>query len=238
MSVSIVMPWRDLGCPHRRAAFDFVTAYWRRHLPEAELVVSGGPEPFSRAAALNAAVEQASGDVLFEVGPDGIVTPTSVAEAIKLAGESDGLVVCHDRYFHVGRHTTDRLLALGLDGAITAEEGRRFYVFFDAEAECDELGTTSVDVACFSRATWEQAGGYEERFGVWGGDDGAFALACGSLVAEQRRVRGDWLHLWHPRRPESIPGNPGYVEQFSILKEYVEAAEQGPEAMRELIQSR
>lgn len=34
MSVSIVIPWRDLGCPHRKAAFDFACRHWLRFLPE------------------------------------------------------------------------------------------------------------------------------------------------------------------------------------------------------------
>lgn len=225
VKASLVMPWRDLGCPHRRAAFEFVTAYWERHLPDIEVVVDGGPEPFSRAAALNAAISKARGDVLFEIGPDGLIPPPTVLAALGLAADADGLVLCHTRYVHLTAEATERLYALGLDADLDT------FGPDDAEAH----GSTAADVGCFSRATWEKAGGYDERFGVWGGDDAAFALACGTLVGEQRRMGGPWIHLWHPRLPQSEVGHPEYLTQFAILTEYVNASVD-PDAMRLLVE--
>ena len=69
-------------------------------------------------------------------------------------------------------------------------------------------------------------------------EDAAFRYACDALVAPTRRLPGDAVHLFHPRLPISIPGGPGYVEQFAIVAEYRDAAEEGPEAVRALVENR
>jgi hypothetical protein len=228
MNLSIVMAYRDMGCPYRRAAFEYVSGFWRYQWPTeaVEHVVVGDVEPFTRARALNEAVRRSSGDVIFECGPDSIVSPLSVRLASSLAFDRDGLVVCHDRYFHLTLEASERLMSHGFRVDWQA------YDFHDAE----EWGEFSSDITCFSRRTWELAGGYEERFGLWAGDDGAFALACDKLVAPTRRVPGTWLHLWHPRLPQSYPDHPEYVEQQAIYDKYRDAAD--ADEMRAVIAGR
>jgi hypothetical protein len=74
---------------------------------------------------------------------------------------------------------------------------------------------------------------------LWGGDDAAFAFACEAFTGNPlRKVAGPALHSWHPRLPESIPGNPGYDEQFRLVVEYRDAAGRGPDAVRALVEAR
>lgn len=224
-TVSVVIAYRDMSDAHRRASFEFVHAWYARL--GWEIVVSFGDGQFSRAQAINAGVRRASGDIIVQSDPDSIVALEQVAHAVELAGEADGLVIGHNRYLYLTQECTARVL----DG--------RFPWLSATPSDCDESGEGGLgNVVAFSRSTWEQAGGFDERFGVWGGDDGAFAYACEAFCGPTRRVWGDMVHLWHPRLPQSVPGHPGYQEQWAIVAEYLAAREIGPEAVRDLVKAR
>ncbi len=49
------------------------------------------------------------------------------------------------------------------------------------------------------RESWEMVGGMDERMQGWGQEDVAFSLALEKVVGPQRMLRGNALHLWHPR---------------------------------------
>lgn len=93
-------------------------------------------------------------------------------------------------------------------------------------------------VVVFSRSTWERCGRFDERFGLWGGDDAAFAYAAEAFCGPAQRIAGDITHLWHPILPQAEIGSAGYVEQFAILAQYRDAAAVGPAQVRALVDAR
>lgn len=220
----IVVPWVDSGCPHRAAALAHVRAHWDREMPHAPVVIASC-EPFAWGVALNRAIESLPDDAtVLHSDPDSFVLGRQARAAVESAEQSPGLVVAFDRYLYLSEETT-----------------RAFYDTrtLDLDTTRDEVGVLATgvgNVTCYTRRTWEQAGGYDERFGTWGGADGAFAYCCASLVAPQRRVPGPMYHLWHPRLPESVPGGFGYAEQFAMVAEYRDAAD--AVAIRALIEAR
>lgn len=227
MSVSIVCAWKDLGDPHRRHAFEFTRRYWAHHFPGAELVVAA-PEPFTRARGLNEAVRSASHDVIVQADPDSIAPAVQIVRAIAAARAHDGLVVPYDYYFYLGWLATKRLHEAPLDALPT----------FTTD-DCQQHGMGGAGpLTVFSRRTWEIARGYDERFGLWGGDDSAFAYACDAFCeTPTRRIDGPMLHSYHPRLPQSIPGGDGYVEQFTLLAEYRDAATISRQAVRDHVEA-
>lgn len=223
--------WADgetrTGCPHRGRAFDYVTR-WYTEL-DWPIIVEGGEDDasFGRASAINTAIGRTNAKVIVQTDPDSLVPLNRLRDAVDLAGGSDGLVIPHSQYQYASEDPTRWILADLVDP------------FGLREAAFDEHGLGgSGNVVVFSRATWEQAGGFDERFGVWGGDDAAFRYACDAIVAPTRQLPGKMVHLWHPRLPQSRPGHPGYAEQFSILAQYRDAAAQGPAAVRALVEAR
>lgn len=223
-NVSVVIAYRDLGCPHRRRSFAYVRDWYARF--SWEVIVDAGGGPFSRAAASNSAVRRATGRVIIQSDPDSVVPDDQLLQGVELAAHADGLVVPHDRYLYLTRAATDVVFTGG-------------YIRAYGPADCDVHGKDgSGNVTVFSRTTWERAGGFDERFGMWGGDDAAFSYAAAAYCRRLRRVPGDMVHLWHPRLPQSIPGNPGYADQFAILAEYRDAAAIGPAAVRHLVETR
>lgn len=222
-----MIAWRDLGCLHRRAAFEYVRAHVGRllgHLPG--YLVIAAAEPFTKARALNRAIIALPAEtVVVQLDADSFLktSATGYRVAIEFAAEDPGLVVPHTHAVYLSEKATERILA----GAQTAG-------FLEGEIVPASVGCVTV----FSRQTWELAGGYDERFGLWGGDDAAFAYACGALAGEQRRLGGDVLHLHHPRPAASTPGTPGYLRQAVILDQYRDAEAAGGDALRALVEAR
>jgi hypothetical protein len=216
--LSIVCAWKDMGDPHRRAAFEFTRRYWGHHFPGAELVV-GCPEPFTRASGLNAAIRAATTETIVQADPDSVAPHTQIQAAIYQARKHDGLVVPYSTYYYLGEEATARLHGLP-PGALPYEV---------TAADCQFTGGGGCGpITVFSRATWEKAHGYDESFGLWGGDDGAFALACDAFCdQETRTVDGPMFHSYHPRLTQSIPGRDGYADQFAILAAYGAASARG-----------
>jgi hypothetical protein len=228
VNFSIVTAWKDLGDPDRLRAFEFVERWWRSRYPSAEFIV-GAPEPFTKARGLNAAISAASHDLIVQLDPDVVAPLPQLDLAIELASEHDGLVVPFSDYAYLDRAATVRLHDSLWRGLPTF-----------SEADCQQFGHGGSGLlTVFSRSTWERAHGYDERFGLWGGDDGAFAYACDAFCeTPARRVLGLALHSFHERLPQSIPGGEGYTEQFTILAEYRDAAAIGRAAVRELVEKR
>ena len=230
--VSVVIAYRDMGCEHRRASARYVDAWCAQvaHVLDGvwEIIRSKGTTDatFTRASAINNGVRRAAGQVIVQVDPDSLVaSPNQIEAALTLARQADGLVLPHNRYLYLGPAATVDVLA-----------GRPIDV---EPADCEFYGDNNVgNVTVFSRTTWEAAGGFDERFGLWGGDDGAFAYACDALAGPTRRVDGDVIHLWHPRLPQSDPDHPDYPAQFALLAGYRDAAAVGPDAVRTLVESR
>lgn len=216
MTAEVVIAYRDLGCPHRRASFEFVHAHYTRlGYP---VIVESGDDTFTRAKAINTAIRRSSADIIIQSDPDSFVAPDALQAAVELAAQP-GLVIPHDRYLYLTREAT-----------------RAFYAGQPNVADYDVTGEGVGNVTVFSRATWQQAGGLDERFGMWGGDDAAFAYATEAFCGPLRRIPGDMIHLWHPRLPESVPGSPGFVEQFTLVAEYRDAAAAG--TVRQYVEAR
>ena len=188
-------------------------------------------DPFTKARALNRAIAGLPPKtIIVQSDPDSFLAePSHYRAAIRQAGMAPGLVVPHSRYLYLNADATCATLA----------DGRLVRLATEIERDVDEIGPLGVgNVTVYSKETWEQAGGYDERFPMWGGDDAAFAIACGALVAEQRRLTGDVIHLYHERLPESSPGNRGYIAQLEILAAYRDADAVGAKAVRELVANR
>lgn len=224
--VTVVIAYRDMGCQHRRVAFDFVLARYQSQ--GFDVIVEHGSDDatFTKASGLNAGIARAPEGVIVHSDPDSFVPEETLRAAIDLAAAEDGMVVPFDRYLYLTEAATAEVLAGRTD--VT-------------EADAEDFGPNGVgNLTVFSKATWRRCGGYDERFGLWGGDDVAFATAAEAYTQPTRRLDGDVIHLYHPRLPQSIPSrrNWPYLEQFAIVAEYRDAAADGPEAVRRLVEAR
>lgn len=221
----VVIAYRDMGCPHRRASAAYVQDWYTRHGYPVVVEAGQSDVTFTRASAINTAIRATDAAVIVQSDPDSLIPdPDRLAAAVQRAADADGLVIPHDRYLYLSETATAAVLADRLDLAETGP------------GDCDEYGPDgSGNVVVFSRQTWERAGGFDERFGIRSGDDAAFRYACDSFFGPSRRLEGDVLHLYHPRLTEYEPGGDHYAAQFALLATYRDAAAKGPAAVRRLV---
>ena len=86
--ISILFPYRgDDG--HRDRLFGWVLRWWQANFPDAQICVGRNfDRPFNRAAARNAAHEDATGDLLIVADADTVPTAAGVRAAISDVVES------------------------------------------------------------------------------------------------------------------------------------------------------
>lgn len=222
--VTVVVPWWG-GDPDRTAAFDFTQGWWDG--VGCEVIVASGSGAVGIggrvARAANQGTAAASNDLILLVGAETILGADQIEQAAELA-KTPGLVVPFTRAMYLGPKATAAVLDEGADP------------FGFSEADCEWVGAGTAPATVFSRETWLTVRGFDESLPI--GEDGAFAYACDAYFGPMRRVEGDVVHLWHPRPRESTPGTPEHRAAFVGISRYRDAHEQGPEAVRAMVEAR
>lgn len=182
MPVSLVIPWRP--APSRMAAFDHVRSYYLELLAEAgiehELVLQDSQrEQFNLAEARNRGVAAARFETILLVDADSIGTRQAVLEAIAAAGDNR-THYCFDEFTYLDGELSDLVIAGAPIGALQLRGGPH---------------ESSIMVVT-KRAYWD-AGGMDERFVGWGGEDNAFRAATDTLNGGSHWHRGIGISLYH-----------------------------------------
>lgn len=230
----VCIPWRDTGCPHRRAAFDYVYKWWRGR--GYGIVVSGGLDheppygPFNLSAVRNHAAEIAvddlDADVLIFADADTIPEIGAVDRAIVEAWICPGVIYPHDHYWVLTQQATSSVLA-GFTPKVPPNYPR--WSPADFAGEPNRVSVAGVIVCTV--ASWEAVGRFDERFEGWGGEDVAFSLMARDVLGRAYRFPGNVWHLWHPRDAYTTSTT---REDLDLLAAYRYAAAQGPHALRAL----
>ena len=217
--------WPGIDAVARRTAW----AYTRQWYEGAGWPIVVDYSEGGRPAALNAGVRAAAAAgarVIVQADTDSLVPLDRLRTAVQMAAQRDGLVVPHKRYLYLTQHATG--------GVYRGQDPFRCEA-----ADCHTVGHNGVgNVTVFSVSTWQRAGGYDERFTAWGGDDAAFAWAVDAYCGPITRLGGDMVHLWHPPRAGADPTDPSYVDMMALLAQYRDAAAVGPHKVRQLVETR
>lgn len=205
--ISILIPFRSDGSEERENNFYWLTAYWRRHLPRAQIVVGQDfGTPFSKTSAVNYAFRRATGDVVAIIDADCYIDHEVVRECARRIREArnDGhrlWFVPYRRFYRLTQRTTDRILA-EWPPAPPAELGMACPP--DPRQVQDTSGSThghwfGALIQIMPREAFAMAGGMDERFRGWGSEDVSFMRAVDTLYARHKTIRGCVYHLWHPK---------------------------------------
>lgn len=180
----------------------------------AEVVMAdSGHEPFSVGNSFNRAAELA-GDwtvaLLHEA--DFMVDIEAAATAVDEARDRLGMVYAWTRHVRLNRRGTDKMLA----GARRFSPGSDF-----------RLGskTSPGGPRAVSRLTWNVAGGFHPGFVGWGYEDNHFLFKT-EKTALARRVVGDLINAWHPRRRDE-PDDPYFAAQTANFELWTRLQREG-----------
>lgn len=220
-----MVPWRDTD-PYRARAFNRVIQHLQHILPGSVKVLpvdARADEVFSRAASRNMGVrlaDRAGADVVVLCDADTLPEQSPLLAAIGAAGRDGRLHMPFTRF-----------LGLTKDGTADYLNGRPVG---ECEVELDYAYSVG-GVFVIRPDAWSAAGGMDERFQAWGGEDLALRRAADTLLGLTVTHLGTITHLWHP--PAQRDGTPANDAVWALAARYADA-EGDPEAMRSLIAER
>ena len=203
----VVIPWWDSGCPDRRRAKEYVTAYYTRHFPTTVFEAEPG---MSRAAVRNAAVTASAHRTIALVDADVFIPSYQLAFALDWASRKRRLI---KPYFVVGYMSKTATLEWTADpdpSDITPEQFRKLSVPW-----------SGIHGGAFvmQRSAWLEVG-----FVGWGGEDNAFNEACAKKFGKIGLVKGYGFHLYHPRIEKMSDANRErlltYTQRDKLLPPY------------------
>lgn len=179
MGVVILVPWRG-GDELREQSWDVVRPYleafgW-------PVITGDGEGPWSRAAAVNAAAEDAGDWDVAVIADADTIPPEGLPKAVRRAQQSGGGIRPHD---HLYRLTPSGSIAVANKG-VGALEPRHI--------QREHPGGGLLVVA---RDAWERLEGFPEDYVGWGHEDSAFGTML-VVKASWDRMPGTAWHLWHP----------------------------------------
>lgn len=200
--MTVLMPWRDSGCPHRRAAKEFLTRHYGPVGPV--ITADSGHEPFHRAASRNTAARLTDADVLVFLDADAYVPLAQIEWAVNKARKADTLVKPYAAAGYLTQESSESLLRTG---TFTRPEWIHPPV-------SGFVGLAWV----IRRDLFTKLGGFDEGFDAgYGGEDNAFAHACHVLLGPALSVPGVGASLWHPVERVTPQENLDRLERYETV---------------------
>jgi hypothetical protein len=187
MRAVVLVPWRPSD-DRRQLLWD-----WTRPFLEEigwELFTGdGGGEPFSRAAAMNAAAAAAGEWDVALLGDADTVQDVATAHRAALQALEVGMVIPWSHRIKLSQAGTFKLARRGPEAVSDADRDPR-------DRTSPEGGGATVVV---SRSAWDVVGGMDESFRGYGNEDLAFRAAIETLVIGDGTPRADGVvwHLYH-----------------------------------------
>jgi predicted SAM-dependent methyltransferase len=223
MKISALIPYKaDQG--HRDRLWSFVRQRYEKLMPEIELCLGiDENEPFCRSRAINAAAAKAAGDVFIIVDTDVMFEPALI-EKIKAVIHLHPWIIPFANGYKLTREATLRLLTQKPTDSISIAPE-------DIESNVTLEGAL---MNVMTRKAFDAAGGMDERFLGWGGEDNAMVMALDTLCGPHFRMKEDIFHLWHPPAPVY---RDKYQRNLELCNRYLQAFGNVSE-MRGLIRER
>lgn len=212
----VIIPWAP-GCSHRERALGYVLRRWARAgLPVEIGRLAAGP--WCKAAAVNAALHRARGEIL--VISDADVWCDGVLDAIQSVRDGAPWAVPHRMLYRLSASATDDVLG-GRDLAVDLPTSEPPYV-----------GFAGGGMVVLPRRTYERVP-LDPRFVGWGQEDESWALALTTLAGSPWRGDAPMFHLWHPPQPRASRRF-GSKASTALYRNYLRAR-RAPDAMSDLL---
>ncbi len=200
--ITLLVPFRS-DSEGRTQIWAWLESYWKYELPAATIIMGSDDNvPFCKTAAVNKAFNIAKGNIVVILDADCYLPGNVItwcARAIRRA-ERHGDKLWYIPYRHFYRLTEEATLGLlGTDPAQPFQVGDPpppWEVEVTRNSNYGHWFGALIQV--MSRTAFVAAGGMDERFIGWGGEDVSFMNAVDTLYAPHRTTRNGVLHLWHP----------------------------------------
>jgi Glycosyl transferase family 2 len=202
--ISLLVPFRSDGSV-RLATWQWLRRYWEHELPGAQICVGTNfAVPFCKTSAVNQAAAQASGDVFVILDAD-CYMPGAVIEQCAMrirAARDDGKklwFIPYRRFYRLTRQASERLLASNPVNPLQFPDPPPPDDIIPESAKSISHGHWfAALIQIMPCEAFLAAGGMDERFSGWGGEDIAFMRAVDTMYAKHKTTGNETFHVWHP----------------------------------------
>lgn len=205
-SFTVVIPWRP--APSRVSAYEFVTDWYARNVPEATVrPIDTDDDVFVLAACRNRAVASVPADEVVVIGDADTFPEVDALRAAVAAARTSGKVhLPYTEYHWLGREGTEQVR-----GGMRPED----CVYDLVVGACSGVYVTTP-------RTWAAHGGQDERFRGWGFEDAAWYIAHETLLgAPPVRHDGNVYALHHQAE---VRAGARYDANAALMERYRAAA--------------
>lgn len=200
--ITLLVPFRSDG-ERRSETWNWLQEYWRYWLPGAELLVGhDGHFPFCKTAAVNDAFRRSGGDIIVILDADCYIDAGVIlgcAAQIRAARRLRRKMwfIPYRHFYRLTNQASRRVLNS------YPQDPYRFSspppLHDTEEASGQSVGHWyGALIQVMPREAFIAAGGMDERFSGWGGEDISFMNAVDTLYAPHHTTRNQTLHMWHP----------------------------------------
>lgn len=203
--ITFIIPFRTED-EWRQAVFEYLYEYYRYYFPEAEFIIAENFDtPFCKTKAVNSGFGDSHGDVIVMLDADCYIEPFVIHEAVRKIREARERgeklwFIPYRRFYRLTESYTRNIMqtyAPFLSPHLPDPPPKGDY---------EPLTPGSVSAGHWFGALiqvypWEAfvaAGGMDERFHGWGGEDVSFMHAVDTLWAKHKTLDRPVYHFWHP----------------------------------------
>ena len=231
--ISVIIPFQSAD-PDRIRIFEWVYRYWKRALPDAEIIVAGNSEiPFHKTQAVNEGVDRSCGDIIVIMDGDCYMDARTIevlAQRIREARREGRHLwyIPYRRFYRLNKFASELLLQ--------SPPRHPLHISDPPPADwVEHLETHSSGhywgalIQVMPREAFYAAGGMDLRFQGWGGEDVSFMHAVDTVWGRHKTFDGPVFHIWHPvipgrwRYTRQWPGQPTAEMNDQLSSRYVDA---------------
>lgn len=197
-----MIPWRNVECPYRNKAFNFLRGYYSSFNFNV-IIGDSDYEHFNRSAARNAGVDKSTSDVVIVLDADNFIAVSQLDEAVRLAENNERLVKPFYRFGYLTEEATEYFYK-----SQPLVPHFQSHSFIDPPQQHFNGGCYVMD-----RNVWDRVGGFDPDFTGWGCEDDAFTLECERILGTNLYVGGYDYHLYHTAARVTS------VDNFTVMME-------------------
>lgn len=200
---SIIIPYNTL--PERRSVHEWVLRFYQCTYPSFEVVPSlYEATPWNKGKAINEGVRKARSDKLVIVDADTIILPEQLKKAL-------------DNDWAIPFTIVNNLTKCATKSVLTTPAESTMWAALPTD-KVRESFMYAGGVWVISREVFESAGGIDERFEGWGGEDESTVRSLDVMFRRHEKIEGEIYHLWHPS--SSSPETFKQTNNYQLYRRY------------------
>jgi glycosyltransferase involved in cell wall biosynthesis len=206
LSVLIPFTSQDL---HRIRTVTWVKEFYETHLPRGTEFIIGTnyDQPFCKTAAVNQAASKATGDIIVILDADCYMDPNDLVDAAERirSAQARGIktwFVPYRRFYRLREDISDELLRSDpCRPLVIPDPPPASYIEVNRNTNISAGHWWGALVQIMPLEAFRAAGGMDERFKGWGGEDISFMHAVDTLWGKHKTTNNPVYHIWHPTKP-------------------------------------